>query len=64
MYRIIRFYKGNITTDIVADGLTLEEAQEWCTSEESSSATATSPEALARTEALGDWFDGYQPQDQ
>jgi len=40
--------------------LTLEEAREHCNDPESSSKTATSPEAKERTEIYGPWFDGFE----
>ena len=39
-------------------GLTLEQAQEWCQSPETSSRTA-SEQALAAAGIDGPWFDGY-----
>jgi hypothetical protein len=62
-YRIVRFYRGNVPSEIVGDGLTLEEARKWCSGAESSSTTATSAESVARTAALGDWFEGYEEQE-
>ena len=59
-YKIQRFYfKDEHPTETVETGLTLEEAQEHCNDPETSSSTATSAEAVARTEAKGPWFDGY-----
>jgi hypothetical protein len=51
---------GEHPRQIVAKGLTLAEAQEWCRDPETSSSTATSAEAVARTEKYGAWFDGYE----
>jgi hypothetical protein len=59
-FRIVRTYRGDVPSEIMASGLTLEEAQEWCRDPETSSSTATSAEAVARTAQLGDWFDGYE----
>jgi hypothetical protein len=60
-YRIVRFYKDDddLNRSEIDTGLSLEEAQDHCNDAESSSETATSPVALARTEAHGPWFDGY-----
>lgn len=40
-------------------GLTLAEAQAHCENPETSSRTATSARAIARTKRLGPWFDAY-----
>jgi hypothetical protein len=59
-YKIIRMYQDLAkTTEIIATGLTLQEAQDWCHDPETSSRTATSPEALNRTREYGEWFDGW-----
>ena len=60
-YKIIRFMgppKNRKRT--VARGLTLQEAQAWCDDPETSSSTATSERARARTRRIGRWFDGYE----
>jgi len=58
MYKIIRFYfNGRPRT--IERGLTLEQAQKHCSSDESSSRTATKTEAISRTERHGPWFEGY-----
>lgn len=59
-YCIKRFYEREKPPEIIRTGLTLEEAMEWCTNPETSSTTATTAEARARTEAHGPWFDGYE----
>ena len=60
MYNIIRFYKDAYPNKrVIARGLTLSEAQAYCSNSETSSATATSSEAKRRTKKLGGWFDGY-----
>ena len=58
-YRIIRFYRDSSRRDYGETGLTEEEAQAHCRDPETSSRTATSPEAVRRTERFGPWFDGY-----
>ena len=45
---------------VLAKGLTLEAAQEWCSDPETSSSTAVSPENLELTSLRGQWFDGYR----
>lgn len=57
-YCVRRFYM-NHETETIKRGLTLDEAQEHCSDPETSSETATSPEARERTEKFGPWFDGY-----
>ena len=61
-YRIVRFYKdaGRAHPRTITRGLTLEEARAHCSDPETSSSTATTPEAKARTAKLGPWFDGYE----
>lgn len=46
-YRIVRF-RFNGDNEVVHTGLTLEEAQEWCSSEDTSG---------------DEWFDGYEKED-
>jgi hypothetical protein len=59
-YKIVRFYQDSrIERETVETGLTLDEAQERCSDPETSSTTATNPEAMARTERCGAWFEGY-----
>jgi hypothetical protein len=58
-YHIIRFFQNAYPSEIIKEGLTLEEAQAHCRDPETSSRTATSDEALALTAERGDWFDGY-----
>jgi hypothetical protein len=59
MYRIQRMYQRNHPARTIKRGLTLQEAQAHCRDPESSSATATSSAAKARTRKMGPWFDGY-----
>lgn len=60
-YKIVRFYRDNddLNGTEIKTGLTLAEAQAHCGDPETSSSTATSDEAKARTDAYGPWFDGY-----
>lgn len=48
---------GNI--EVMATGLTLDEAQAHCRDPETSSSTARSADGVARTNERGPWFDGY-----
>lgn len=57
-YKIVRHYL-NGGRRIVRRNVTLAEAQAHCTGPESSSRTATSKAARARTKRMGSWFDGY-----
>jgi len=59
-YKIIRFYSGDTPNRTIETGLTLEEAQAHCSDPETSSRTASSGAALARTRRHGAWFDGYE----
>lgn len=59
-FDVVRFYfnrPGYRRT--IRRRLTLAEAQRHCADPETSSTTATSPAARARTRRLGPWFDGY-----
>lgn len=61
MYRIVRFYReAGIRRRVIADRLTLEEAQAHCNDPETSSSTATNAVARRRTRTIGAWFDGYE----
>lgn len=58
MYKIIRFFSTDKPSRIIARGLTLKQAQEWCNDPETSSSTAITnrnkyPKAVK-------WFDGYE----
>lgn len=60
-YKIVRMYfNDGIPSRTIKRGLTLKEAQTYCQSPESSSLTATSRAATARTKRVGPWFDGFQ----
>lgn len=59
-YSIIIFYADlGKENEVLATGLTLEEAQEHCQGSETSSRSATGEEARKRTELHGPWFHGY-----
>jgi hypothetical protein len=59
-YKIERLYRDHDRRDLIATGLTLEEAQAHCRCPETSSSTCTAGEGIARTDAMGPWFDSYQ----
>lgn len=60
-YQIVRMYfEDEHDTEILERGLTLEEAQAHCSDPETSSSTALSEEAVARTAEKGPWFDGWR----
>lgn len=61
-YKIVRFYRDNedLNRTVVTRGLTQQQAQDHCNDPETSSSTATSPEAVARTKQYGPWFDGWE----
>jgi hypothetical protein len=57
-YKIVRgFFNGD--RQVIAEGLTLEEAQEHCRDPETSSRTCKLPSNVAITAKHGAWFDGY-----
>lgn len=58
-YKIVRMYFRRPRRTIMT-GLTLQEAQQHCSNPETSSSTATSSAARARTRRMGAWFDGYE----
>ncbi len=58
-YKIVRqFFKSN-RKRVISTRLSLEQAQAHCNDPETSSRTATSTAAKARTRKHGPWFDGY-----
>lgn len=59
-YTILRLYRDkSIPSEVLREGLTLEEAQEHCHNPETSWSTCQDPDNLNRTILLGPWFDGY-----
>ena len=58
-YKIVRFYKEDHPKEVIKTGLSFEEAQEHCNDNETSSSTCEKPQNVARTEKMGEWFDGY-----
>ncbi|NBW77018.1 MAG: hypothetical protein EBR34_14650 [Sphingomonadaceae bacterium] len=59
-YSIVRNYFNKPGRGrVIARGLTLEEAQAHCSNPETSSSTATSATAKARTRRMGPWFDSF-----
>lgn len=60
-FKVTRFYRDDdeLNGTVVVRGLTQEQAQAHCNDPETSSSTATSAEAVARTKAHGPWFDGW-----
>ncbi len=61
MFRIVRhYYNGPTYHRTIKAGLTLEQAQAHCKDPETSSSTASSSAAKARTRRMGPWFDGYE----
>jgi hypothetical protein len=53
------YQSDDYASEVIEEGLTLDEAQEHCRDPETSSSTATSDEAQALTDERGPWFDGY-----
>lgn len=58
-YKIVRFYRDGTPSCTIRRGLTREEAEAHCSDPETSSRTATSSTARARTRKHGAWFDGF-----
>jgi hypothetical protein len=59
-YKIVRMYFNDAhPSEVVARDLTRHEAQEWCKDPETSSRTCKLPENVKRTKDKGNWFDGY-----
>jgi hypothetical protein len=52
-------YESGRRSQVLARGMTLAEAQEWCKDPETSSSTAQSRTAKKRTARYGRWFDGF-----
>lgn len=61
-YRVVRMYfdSQKFPKKTIKRGLTLEEAQEWCSDPETSSRTCQGRAGLKRTLTCGPWFDGYE----
>lgn len=59
-YRIVRMYKEGHPPKTMKEGLSLEEAKEWCRDPETSSRKCEEPENVKHTEEMGDWFDGFE----
>ena len=60
-YRVVRFYfAAAIRRRVIIDRCTLADAQRHCNDPETSSSTAMSATARARTRRVGAWFDGYE----
>jgi len=58
-YKIVRHYFRSNRRRVIATGLTLEQAQTYCSDPESSSSTAKGSNARRTTRRNGPWFDGY-----
>ena len=59
-YMIVRHYQDDdVDNEVIKRGLTMDDAKAHCSDPQTSSSTATDPEALMRTEEFGAWFDGW-----
>lgn len=58
-YKIVRKYFKEHPDEIIATGLTLEEAQTHCRDPETSSKTCSTLEGLELLRKFGPWFDCY-----
>ena len=63
-YKVVRFYFKGREPQVVRQNLTKDEAIEWCNDPETSSSTATNPNAVEYTKINGDWFDGWTVDDE
>lgn len=60
-YDIVRMYQNDkYATEVIAENVTLEEAQAHCNDPETNSETCLLLENVARTVERGPWFDGYR----
>lgn len=59
-YSVIRFYREDHPQEVIATGLTREEAQEMCSSDDGHSSTCGSEEGLRALLVRGDWFLGFR----
>ena len=57
-YKIVRHYKRG-GKRVIKSGLTLAQAQAYCSDPETSSSTAISAKSSAVTKRMGPWFDSY-----
>ena len=58
-YSITRMYQGEKANELIETGLTLEEAQDHCGDDETSSSTCVEQYNIDHTNKYGAWFDGY-----
>ena len=58
-YKILRKYFKPREDEVIATGLTLEEAQGHCENPETCSKTCQTMEGIRRTEKYGPWMDCY-----
>lgn len=59
-YKIIRGYMLDHPSQIIKEGLTLEEAKAHCKDPETSSSTCKEKENVERTLKYGPWFDSFE----
>ena len=59
-YKIIRFHKEDSSLNkVIKKNLSLDEAQEHCRSDETSSHTCAELKNMEYTRQFGAWFDGF-----
>ena len=58
-YKVERIFFKGTRKQVLARGLTEEQAQEWCSDPEGSSSTCIKRANVARTKRRGPWFDAY-----
>lgn len=63
-YSIVRFFeRESVRPQTLKRGLSLDEAEEYCSDPETSSSTCTTTTAKECTAMNGQWFDGYQEEE-
>ena len=63
-YYIVRsYFEDGVRNKRIKEGLTREEAQEYCSDPETSSSTCTEDAGIEHTEKYGAWFDGFESEE-
>lgn len=67
LYQVVRYYQDpNKRAVVQKENLTLEQAREWCSDDETSSKTASKYASMTKRSNLDknqqNWFDGYRSQ--
>lgn len=62
-YEVVRFYKEGHPQEIVAEGLTINEAKAMCQDDDGHSNTCGSEEGMRAFAEHGEWFLGFRRED-